>query len=183
MNSCAICGHGRPRESVCDWCLEGVDGLSAYSPQELIVVTDASVVGDGSDVNKKRDLSGFQAKAGGGIIVARRSDERVLTAVPVELYCWDSNLAELQAVQKAQMLVPGAIVWCDNYSAIMLAYESEIGKKGLGRFSEEPPAVRYLPDRWRNPLHRMAHSLATIARERDWEAYNRLVVPRRRKAA
>lgn len=163
MNTCATCGCGRRRGAVCDWCLEIVDGLSAYRPKDLIVVTDASCQ-DGN------------MHSGGGIVVARR-DEHVLATIPVELYECYSHEAEYEVMRKAMMLVPGATIWGDNANAIarILAENSHL----TTRFSSTTLPAQWLPDSWRFPLHDLAHNIATCARLRDWHRYNRLTVSRR----
>lgn len=174
MNLCAICGHGRRKSYVCDWCIEVVDGLQKYDVNELVVVVDGSCSGH-TEHSKDHDA----ARAGGCIVVARRKDEVLLTVVPIELYGWHSNEIELEAAERAMMLVPGAVVWCDNEAAIRQSRDKQIDRQKLGRFTSTQPDVRWIPDRWRYPLHNLADRVANYARRRDWRSFNQLTIHRR----
>lgn len=181
MNMCAICGHGKRRQQVCDWCLEIVDGLSDYDPGDLVVVTDASCFGhhlpDTTSKSRKLSLDGHDMKAGAGIVVARRNGN-ILTMVPVELYGETSNEVELESIERAAMLVPDVTIWNDNVQAIVVACSKHRQRRGHGKFHDRPLA-QFIPDEWRRPLHNIAHDLANIARTRDWDAFNRYYVGRR----
>ncbi len=163
MNTCAICGCGGRRARVCDLCLETVDGLQQYDPEDLLVVTDASCQDE-------------QMFSGGGIVIARR-DERVLAMCPVELYAFSSHEAEYETMRKAMMLAPGVTIWADNAHAIGRVIAEN--PRSVDRFDPSTLPAMWLPDSWRHPLHDLAHNIATCARLRDWHAYNRLIVRRK----
>lgn len=163
MVNCSICNvtlsyNGLDR---CDDCHYVACVAGTFEPGSLILVVDGAL--DGGR-RKRRNSAPPDMAAGAGLVLARADDEAVVATCAVAFRATDSVQAELEAIKRG-------LLW----SRLEHAYSDCTGAIGLAR--AEGLMAKFVQEEFRDPLHNLAHQLASVGLHRDWTKYDRLCIP------